>query len=622
MPRAHSPEGALVAGFGALTTSVTEEFLSGDAWPAIVNKADIAKQFNSIDFDQVVDNWMTDGTEIIASKTDAELGQYLANLRDSSAQIAAGMTQIKDTLKETHLSNEEVETELIKLKEADPEFNSLVDDLVEFMVRKELFGQQLAQTMNRVSSLSNNIRQNLLAVDALNRRAGEVAVVVDQRAELYLKEMSRRAKARLLKYYYYLAKAYEYRLLEPFDGQLNLVPLFERFLTIASANGRLAPADFAALRPILTEQLDTVAEQILDRFIASRGGGELSTSFTFDLTAAEIDQLNREGRITINLFERGLFLASEEDIRIVNLSVENLTPLNPQSGCGVSYIKLYMEHSGVSKLSRKGRTYLFRHYRDDSQDQPGLNKNVWGATFDHNNGNLVDSIEPSAASESLLRSVLGIDSNHIMIYSRPSAWADIVIRTETNPGLCDELLIGSLRLRIKYDWSQRYTTQVVIGVDTSDPKLQPYFAVDTDDLNHRQDGIGAFYRTYQKSTYGDRKVTITALRTWNGWRFEKWARRSGSSLPAGFYTGSYLQVRVPLDASYNVRAWYRYTGVFAPYGDLNVDDDVDITDFARLGACWLRQNCEPGQDCADADLNGDGVVNSLDLVILILHWLD
>lgn len=622
MPRAHSPEGAIAAGFGALTMSVTEEFFSDNAWPAIANKADVAKQFNSIDFGAAADNWMTDETEIIAGKSEAELAGYLANLRESSAEIADNMTQIKDTLKETSLSNEEVEAELIKLKQADPEFNALVDDLVEFMVRKEVFGQRLAQVMQSVSSLSNGVRQNLLAVDALNRRAGEVAVVVDQRAELYLKEMERRAKARLLKYYYYLSKAYEYRLLVPFAGRLNLAPLFDRFVTIASANGRLAPADFAALRPILTEQLDAVAEEILDRFIASRGGGELSTSFTFDLSAEEVERLNRDKKITINLFERGLFLTSEEDIRIVNLGVESLTPLNPQTGCGVSYIKVYMEHSGVSKLSKNGHTYLFRHYRDDSQDQTGLNKNVWGATFDHNNGNLVDAIEPSAASESLLRSVLGIDSNHVMIYSRPSACADIVIRTDTNPGLCDELLIGSLRLRIKYDWSQRNATQVVVGVDTSDSTLQPCFEVDTKDLNNRQDGVGAFYRTYQKSTYGDRKVTITAPRTWNGWRFKKWTRRNGSDLPAAFYTSSYLEVSVPLNNSYNVRSQYVYTGTMAPYGDLNVDNDVDMSDFAKFGACWLRQDCTGAGMCLDADLNADGVVDRLDLEILILHWLD
>ena len=291
---------------------------------------------------------MTDSGQVIAGKTEAELEGYLNNLRNSASQIASNMTQIKDTLKETNVNNEEVGAELTKLKQQDPQFDTLIDDTVELMTRKELFAQQLAAIMHQVSGLSNDIRQNLISIDALNRRSGEVAVVVDQRAKIYLKEMERRARNRLLKYHYYLAKAYEYRLLEPYPEQLNLGPLFDRFVTIASGNGRLTSTDFQALRPFLTDQLSTIADDILERYLDSRGGGELGTSFTFDLTAEEIQRLNTAGKITINLYERGLFLPSEEDIRIVNLGVESLTPQNPQSGCGVSYIKVYLEHSGIS----------------------------------------------------------------------------------------------------------------------------------------------------------------------------------------------------------------------------------------------------------------------------------
>ncbi len=621
VPRATSPEAAIVMGAGTLASSITEEFMSDESWPTIINQSEISKQFSGLNFDDAVNNWMTDNGEIIAGKSEAELEGYLNNLRNASTQIASNMTQIKDTLKETHINNEEVEAELIQIKEADPEFDNLIDDTVELMTRKELFGQKLASAMQQVSSLSNGIRQNLISIDAMNRRVGEVAVIMDQRARLYMKEMERRARNRLLKYHYYLSKAYEYRLLEPYPEQLNLLPIFDRFETIVSSNGQLSSADFQALRPLLTDQLSSIADDILERFLASRGGGELGTSFTFNLTADEIQQLNTQGKTAINLYERGLFLPSEEDIRIVNLGVESLTPQNPQAECGVSYIKIYLEHSGISRLMKNGQTYLFRHYRKDSSEDPSINKSAWGSTYDHNNHGFINPISPSFASESLLRSVLGITDDKLMIYSRPSAWSDLNVRIEKNTGSCDDILIASLKFRVTYDYSTRNTSQVVVAVDTSQPDLTPYFMIDTPDLNSRKDGQGAFCRTYQKSTYGGKKVSILAPEFVDGWQFLKWTRRNGLDLPSGFYTADPMQIQVPLDASYSVRAQYHYVGGLVRCGDGDADQDVDMADLGIISAYWM-QHTDPGcSECDKVDFNNDGQIDLDDLMIFVFHWL-
>ncbi len=622
VPRAPNVGAGILMGAGSILDTLSEEFLSDAGWDGIINQTDIAKQFTTIDFNEAVNNWMTDGGVTIAGKNEAELQGYLDNLKTSAAEIASNMTAIKDTLKESHINNEEVGAELDKIKQANPEFNRLVDQTVELMARKELFAQQLASTMQKVSGLSNEIRHNLISVDALNRRVGEVAVVLDQRAKLYMKEMDRRARSRLLKYHYYLSKAYEYRLLEPYPDSLNLLPIFDRFKTIFSANGQLSSSDFQALRPLLTDQLSTIADRIYTQFINNRpGGGELATSFTFDLTADEIQRLNSYGMVPINLYERGLFLPSEEDIRIVNLSVESLTPQNPQSGCGVSYIKVYLEHSGVSRLMKNGKTYLFRHYRKNSSEDPSINKSVWGSTFDHNNGNLIDPIAPSAASESLLRSVLGITDDKLMLYSRPAAWSDLVVRIEKNPGLCDDILIGTLKLRIRYDYSTRSSSQVVLSIDSSRADLLPYYVLDTADLNGRQDGVGEFNRIYTKSTYGDKKVSIVAPRTVGGWRFQKWTRRNGSDLPSGFYTSDPTRIHVPLDASYSVRTQYQYVGGLVRYGDGDADQDVDLADLGIISAQWMRQVGPGCGECDKVDFNNDGRIDLDDLMIFVFHWL-
>ncbi|MBN1125166.1 MAG: hypothetical protein JXA82_09165, partial [Sedimentisphaerales bacterium] len=634
-------KGTLITGAGTLMTSITEEFFSDEAWPDIVNRQDITKQFNSLDFDAAMNNWMTDSNVTISDKTEEQLNDYLQNLRDASSQIASNMVALKDTLKETKLSNEEVENELHKIKQTDPQFNSLIDDVVELMAQKRLFTDHLAMAMQKTSQISNTIRHNLLAIDALNRQAGQAAEILDPRARVYLQDMKRRARQRLMKYHYYMSKAYEYRLLEPYQGAPLDLDVFEtKFLDIASGTGELGLEDFSSLRLLLTSsaaghegQFYNIADEIMDRFMDGRIDGELSTAHTFSLTSEEVTRLNEQGSVTINMFERGIFGQEERDLRIVDLQVHQLVPMETQTGCGVNWITIRMEHSGVSRLIRAGQSgaqedgqvYLFHHYQYDSDNVQERNKKSWSTKFDFNADPInptVTPTRPSEASESLLRSILGSQIDNLMIYARPSAWADITITAEQNTGLCDPIVISDLTLKVSYDYAAADDPTVVIATRIQPENNQPYFVVDTEDINGRQDGIGAFSRIYERSLFGSRKVTITAPSLVGGWRFEKWARTSGTNLPAEYYTDSIDTILIPLEAHHTVLAKFTYAGTMAEYGDMNADEDVDLRDFMRFSEYWLQQECEDPGACGWTDLDGNGRVDAMDLEVFLWHWLD
>jgi len=54
-------------------------------------------------------------------------------------------------------------------------------------------------------------------------------------------------------------------------------------------------------------------------------------------------------------------------------------------------------------------------------------------------------------------------------------------------------------------------------------------------------------------------------------------------------------------------------------GDLDIDTDVDLADFARFAARWLDTDCG---DCGRSDLNGDHNVDLIDLYIFVEYcWL-
>ena len=56
---------------------------------------------------------------------------------------------------------------------------------------------------------------------------------------------------------------------------------------------------------------------------------------------------------------------------------------------------------------------------------------------------------------------------------------------------------------------------------------------------------------------------------------------------------------------------------FAPAGDVNGDGAVDTTDLLLLLAAWGE--CPGGEPCP-ADFNGDGFVDTADLLLLLAHW--
>jgi hypothetical protein len=92
-----------------------------------------------------------------------------------------------------------------------------------------------------------------------------------------------------------------------------------------------------------------------------------------------------------------------------------------------------------------------------------------------------------------------------------------------------------------------------------------------------------------------------------------------TSLAYGHYILSAYAVPVPgeVDTANNYIANSTRITVTIP-GDLNGDGVVNGLDLAILAANWL-QNVPPAN--ANADIYGDGVINGLDLAILASNWL-
>jgi hypothetical protein len=525
-------------------------------WASIFDAGDITSAFQNSAFDSAATSQKAAKDGIDPGKVESKSFDYLGALRTASAGLTAGIADIRGYLEQRKAPSPEMLAELERLKSMDPEFKELADKVEALLQEKREFTDELVGTMQQVVTLSDLITRNMLAIDAMNREATPGLLVMDGRASSYLDDMERRAYDRLVKYHYYMAKAYEYRLLKPYTKPLDLKPLLDRFKDIADANSdhEITPAQFDTFKALYQDLVASVAEEIFDDYNSNRP--ELSVPIRFALTPEEISRLNQGEVVNLNLFNEGFFLSTEENVRIYDFKVFdiNTQPVGGSYG-RVASVDVTIDHTGISNFKSDGAIYQFRHYNTMTE-----NPIVWGARYDPVN-DIIDPFKPSAASDSLLCSLLNscADLDHMMLYSRPSAWADLhvsrVVRDSTGRGID----ITSLTLELVFDFTRRNDTlgrkDLEIVVTTATPEgqssivleeanFQPYFVFDRPDFNGRQDARGRVIRIYPSSS---QPLQVRAEEVYGAWKFDKWTDRLGGDLPGGPFDSPAISLTVQND---------------------------------------------------------------------------
>ena len=212
---------------------------------------------------------------------------------------------------------------------------------------------------------------------------------------------------------------------------------------------------------------------------------------TFSLTAEELQTLNTDGQVTIDLKKHALFPSFHEDIRIVNLRVAGASA-HPVGGVIGQDAVLFIDlnHLGESRLGRSGQNFLLRHYQTET-----VSPIAWNAVLDLVHRTTNNSVL-SVSAESLLRVLLRqpTDAN-MLLFSRPAADAEILVRREalTDNGI--DLAIDSLTIEVDYEFAQQSLAQHTLDVKVSDD-LQPVIVVSEPDARGRRDGQGSFRRFY------------------------------------------------------------------------------------------------------------------------------
>ncbi len=569
----------------------------------------VAEEFRDLDFSGAVQEWkgVVDDISSISDPQDA-----IDVLQDNWKPVSESYRNIASVIDNTGIESERLSQELAKLKAQDPIFNDLIRKAESLAEDQNQLATELAEIMQRLTTLANEITRNTIAIDGLNRDISDGNAVINDRVVQQLDELERRARDRLLRYQYYMRKAYEYRFLEPLpsDIELNLNTLLDEMVALATTTqeAQLTPEQFSAFKSIYEDQLAAVTDRIVNDYLFNAPSRE--TGVRFSLTDEELARLNNNETIAINLTNRGIFFPDEEDIRLVEISVANITtefagPVPTSS----ALLDIDFEHSGVSIVEIDGDPVKFRHFTDRTE-----NPLIWSARYDALD-DLLEQQTVSEADESLLISLISPDgapppSETILLFSRPGANADILI--SKSPGLTDngtDIKLTSLRVEVDFDFRTRSSVLKRLTVAPSDPEIKPYISVDTADINSRLDGRGQFRRTYNQG----QTVLLTAEPQYGRWVFEKWTDAFGNDLdpPA---TDPTLEVLIDTDRG--VRAVYQPPCV----KDFNRDGLVNANDIEAFIEIIQIGSTEPSFTCG-ADGDGDGVVTVDDIPFFVTELL-
>lgn len=503
-----------------------------------------------------------------------------ASLNESMAPLISSIGNLDKLLSQSSTPQSEVDAELQRLLAESVEFNQIIAQIQDLNQQKISLINRLVQINNDIYTAVTEIGSDIISLDVFRRDVFSGNSKRDLNAMLYLEKMEQRAKNRLLKYHYYLRKAYEYRLLIPWEGEFNLVGMFERFESLGMSLGDIIDeAAYSSLGSIFRDVVSEMAEKIIDDY--SVNYPEQSAPVSIVIPKEQLDIINSGGSLPLNFHEMGVFASDEENIRIVDLGIQHIkTHIDGAVGYS-GYMDLNMTHSGTSQYRKDGHIYWFDHVSRST-----TNPHTWGIRYDAVSKETT-VIQPSAASSSLLSSIIG-KGNNVMLFSRPSAWSDITLRKKVHTSGGGDVMVDSLVLRLKYDFTRRPGAIRNIDITTSD-NFMPYIVCSEKDINGRDNGNGNLYRSYHMS---NQPVSFSAINKYGSYYFLNWTDRAGnivskkreltvSKSKDQFFIANYER-RVPvLQVPDTVRVGYaggEYSVVVDNIGSGDVDMDWYVSD--------------------------------------------
>ncbi|MBN1501356.1 MAG: hypothetical protein JW982_14445 [Spirochaetes bacterium] len=455
---------------------------------------------------------------IFEGKSWEERLHTVTNLYEKGNVVYNWYDDFKNTIQPKKAPMSEIEKEFNKLKNSCPEYKELTKRSEELLKSIMEVNSQIETAMDTIRKATIAVQVGMLTINSINADLENGAQVISKPTIMYIEEMDRKAREKLLLYHYYMAKAYEYRLIEAYPENLDVNSLYERLLAILNTtDDQIQPAEYDQLKTIYKDQIiSPLVNTIYNRLLTGEKTVERPVSFF--LGQKDINRLNNGKSITLNLKDLGIFRNNQENIRIKSIRLSEIETTNIGNLGSFADMEMIFKHSGESYIQRNGNQYLFRHFNNLTR-----NSIQWKTIFDPFNEELFDE-HLGYDTNSLIHSIIG-KNDDLMLFAMPSAWSDITISKNVNSSNNVDIRITKARIEVDYCYVTKAENKCEIQIMPSDNQIMPDFTLSKADSNNKKDGSGYFIRTYQLNS--SESITVTAPETYGEWTFEKWVDENG-----------------------------------------------------------------------------------------------
>ena len=459
-----------------------------------------------------------DGQPIKDSKKASQKAQRINHV---AKNIGPAIGQIGEAFSTLKVPASEVEAELDRLAAESPEYASLIQKIQKTMDRKTQVVIDLEEVLQILANSYATLVNNFSQIASFSHQKGAALATLDHQSTLFVQGQEQKARERLVKYQYYLIRAYEATVFRPYEQMDYRLPaIFDKLLELQDVNDQ-DPKSFAEVRenglPNLKTVFRSVLKDIQDDLIADFTKGytftrefQLSSSNTEDI----VKQLNEKGKATIDLMQLDpnfvLIPPNKEQVKIADIQVSEI---QLESGAPTTgSLELTFSPLGDGTIRSNGQLFAVRHPSNSGLGLAGNTQFLWGANMSLSDG-AIKPIHPSAESINLLRYLVMDSDLDAEALAKPAAWTKVEISFDRPLGA----KLQSATLKFNFQFTplnhDHYTVEVLTSGD-----LDPLILCSPVDVKDRADGFGDFYRIYPRS----KEVQFDAPKTYGSYQFSHW----------------------------------------------------------------------------------------------------
>lgn len=285
------------------------------------------------------------------------------SLKNIADPLITSFKNVQEVLSHGSTPANEVQAEFDRLTAESQEWQFLKGQVDSLNTKKIELLNHINQVTVNISTTMSELSSDVLALDGLKRDVFAGNSKRDLNAMQYLEKMEQRAKSRLLKYHYYLRKAYEYRLLRPYTGEFNLVGLYERFEKLGNALGFVEDKGaYETLGSVFKDVVSDMTFNIISEYTNSHP--ERSSEISLTISKEQLETINANDNLTLNLHDMGVFSPDEDNIRIVNFGIKYIKAHTEGNVGYWGHMDLDMKHSGISLFRKDGQIYCLTTWRE------------------------------------------------------------------------------------------------------------------------------------------------------------------------------------------------------------------------------------------------------------------